>query len=84
LILADWLTARSLSELLDGWRPQRFLAERTITIVTYFGLQGVKFISCGRNSGQRRNEEDVLHYTMPNTMLINNGRQEPESKILIG
>ena len=52
LIFAAWLAARSLSELLDGWSPQRFLAERMITIVTYFRSQVVKFIFGGRNSGQ--------------------------------
>jgi len=52
LIFAAWLAARSLSELLDGWSPQRFLAERMITILTYFRSQVVKFIFGGRNSGQ--------------------------------
>jgi hypothetical protein len=33
-----------------------------ITIVTYFGEQVVKFIFGGRNSGQRRNEEDTLPF----------------------
>jgi hypothetical protein len=37
-----------------------FIAERIITIVTYFRLQVVKFIFGGRNSGQRRNEEDPV------------------------
>jgi len=52
LIFAVWLAARSLSELLDGWSPQHSLAERMITIVTYFRSQVVKFIFGGRNSGQ--------------------------------
>ena len=53
LIFAAWLAARSLSELLDGWSPQRFLAERMIIILTYFRSQVVKFIFGGRNSGQQ-------------------------------
>jgi len=64
LIFAVWLAARSLSELLDGWSPQRFLAERMITILTYFRSQVVKFIFGGRNSGQTRNEEGS------NTLLL--------------
>jgi len=52
LAFAFWPAARSLSELLDGWSPQHFLAERMITIVTYFRSQVVKFIFGGRNSGQ--------------------------------
>jgi hypothetical protein len=57
LAFGFWLAARSLSELLDGWSPQHFLAVRMITIVTYFRSEVVKFIFGGRNSGQRRNEE---------------------------
>jgi len=53
LIFAAWLAARSLSELLDGWSPQRFLAEKMIIILTYFRSQVVKFIFGGRNSGQQ-------------------------------
>jgi len=52
LAFAFWLAARSLSELLDGWSPQHFLAERMITIVTYFRSEVVNFIFGGRNSGQ--------------------------------
>jgi hypothetical protein len=33
-----------LSELLDALSPQHFLAERMITIVTYFRSEAVKFI----------------------------------------
>jgi hypothetical protein len=52
--LALWfgLAARSLSELLEGWFPQLFLAERMITIVTDFRSEVVKFILGGRNTGQ--------------------------------
>jgi hypothetical protein len=52
LAFAFWLAARSLSELLDGWFPQHFLAETMITMVTYFRSKVVKFICGGRNSGQ--------------------------------
>jgi hypothetical protein len=46
-----------------------------ITIVTYFGEQVVKFIFGGRNSGQRRKEEDRLP-----SRDANNGSQEPKKK----
>jgi hypothetical protein len=35
-----WLAARLLSELLEGWFPQLFLAEKMITIVTDFRSEG--------------------------------------------
>jgi len=47
----------SLSELLDGWSPQRFLAERMIIMVPYFRSKVLKFILHGRNSGQRGNDQ---------------------------
>jgi hypothetical protein len=67
LVFAVWLAARSLSELVDDWSSQRFLAERMITIVTDFRSQVVKFIFRGRNSGQIRNEGDTtrLRYMVP-------------------
>jgi hypothetical protein len=46
------LAARSFAELLEGWSPQHFLAERIFTMVTDFRLQVAKFIFGGRNSGQ--------------------------------
>ena len=64
LVFAVWLAARSLSELVDDWSPQRFLAERMITIVTYFRSQVVEFIFGGRNSGQRRNEEGTDEFPL--------------------
>ena len=42
-----------------------FSRKRMITIVTHFRAQVVKFIFRGRNSGQGRNERDMLPYTMP-------------------
>jgi hypothetical protein len=57
LVLAVWLPARSHSELFDGWSPQDFLAERMITMVIDLRSQVVKFIFCGRNSGQSTEEE---------------------------
>jgi len=77
LIFAVWLAARWLSELLDGWSPQRFLAERMITILTYFRSQVVEFIFGGRNSGQTRNEEGT------NTLLFsdtNEWQWQPEAR----
>jgi hypothetical protein len=52
LAFAVSLAARSLSELLDGWSPQRSLAETIFTMVTDFRSQVAKFIFGGRNSGQ--------------------------------
>ena len=76
LAFAFWLAARSLSELLDGWSPQYFLAERIITIVTYFRSQVVKFIFGGRNSGQRRNEEGTNELPLSDA---NEWQQQPEA-----
>jgi hypothetical protein len=80
LIFAASLAAGSRSELLDGWSPQTFLAEKIITIVTYFRLQVVKFIFGGRNSGQSRDEEDRPLHTMSTD---GRGGQESDSKALI-
>jgi hypothetical protein len=57
LAFAFWLAAQSFSELLDGWSPQHFLAERMITIVTDFRSEVVEFIFGGRNSGQNGDGE---------------------------
>jgi hypothetical protein len=78
LAFAFWLAARSLSELLDGWSPQHFLAKRVITIVTYFRSQVVKFVFGGRNSGQRRNEEGTNELPLSNA---NEWQRQPEAKV---
>ena len=77
LAFAFSLAARSLSELLDGWSPQHFLAERMITIVTYFRSQVVKFIFGGRNSGQRRNEEGTNELPLSDA---NERQRQPEAE----
>jgi hypothetical protein len=77
LAFAFWLVARSLSELLDGWSPQHFLAERMITMVTYFRSAVVKFIFGGRNSGQRRDEESANE---PPLRDANEWQLQPEAK----
>jgi hypothetical protein len=77
LAFGFWLAARSLSELLDGWSPQYFLAQRIITIVTDFRSQVVKFIFGGRNSGQRRNEEGANELPLSDA---NEWRRQPEAK----
>jgi len=61
LAFAVSLAVRSVSELLDGWSPQHFLAETMITMVTDFRSQVVKFIFGGRNSGQNaeQNRDDA-------------------------
>ena len=61
LAFGCWLAARSLSELLDGWSPQHFLAKRMITIVTHFRSEVMKFVFGGRNSGQNaeRKKDDA-------------------------
>jgi len=48
----DSPVAKTLSELLDGWSPQHFPAERMIIIVPDFSAGVVNFIFSGRNSGQ--------------------------------
>jgi hypothetical protein len=77
LAFAFWLAARSLSELLDGWSPQHFLAEGMITMVTYFRSEVVKFIFGGRNSGQRRNEEGTNEVPLSDA---NEWQRQPEAK----
>src|ERR1700732_2468229 len=72
-----WLAARWLSELLDGWSPQHFLAERIITIVTYFRSQVVEFIFGGRNSGQRRSEEGTNELPLSDAK---EWQRQPEAK----
>jgi hypothetical protein len=77
LAFAFWLVARSLSELLDGWSPQHFLAEGMITMVTYFHSEVVKFISGGRNSGQWRDEESTNEHPLSDA---NERQRQPEAK----
>jgi hypothetical protein len=42
----------SVSELLDGWCPQHFLAERMIIMVPHVRSKVLTFLLHGRNSGQ--------------------------------
>lgn len=59
-ILAVRLVALSLSELPYAWFPQHLLAKRMITIMAYFRSQVVKFVFCGRISGQKAREQGEI------------------------
>jgi hypothetical protein len=58
LTALDSPVAKTLSELLDGWSPQHFPAERMIIIVPDFSAGVVNFIFSGRNSGQLQAKAD--------------------------